>query len=362
MLTSPYPYFGGKSQVIRQVWKRFGHVRNFVDPFFGSGASILGRPEPFEGGETINDIDGYLANFWRAVAADPNLTAHYADWPVNENDLHARHAWLVSRRDNMQAKLEGDPDWYDPKIAGWWVWGMAAWIGGSFCSGQGPWHQVENADGVMELVRTEKSPAGVNHGRPSVGGHKADRGIHRKRIHLGQHGFGQGVNRQIPYVGGTNTFGQCVNRANAAIYEWFEALQQRFRRVRVCCGDWKRVLTPAVTSTHGTTAIFLDPPYSKEADRTDDLYRCDNLDIAHEAREWAVAHGEDPLFRIALCGYEGEHTLPKDWECFAWKTGGGMASQSAQGSINRARERIWFSPHCVKPKTYPLFERDTQNA
>lgn len=50
MLTSPYPYFGGKSKVIRQVWKRFGHVRNFVDPFFGSGASILGRPEPFEGG------------------------------------------------------------------------------------------------------------------------------------------------------------------------------------------------------------------------------------------------------------------------------------------------------------------------
>jgi hypothetical protein len=43
----------------------------------------------------VNDIDGYVSNFWRAVQADPELVAHYADWPVNEVDLHARHRWLV---------------------------------------------------------------------------------------------------------------------------------------------------------------------------------------------------------------------------------------------------------------------------
>ena len=90
---------------------------------------LLARPDPFDGLETVNDADGLLCNFWRAIKADPGATAHHADWPVNENDLHARHAWLVERKDSLQAQLEGDPEFYDPKMAGWWVWGMACWIG-----------------------------------------------------------------------------------------------------------------------------------------------------------------------------------------------------------------------------------------
>jgi hypothetical protein len=64
------------------------------------------------------------------------LIASWCDWPVNENDLTARHIWLVNRKDTLQAKLEGDPDYFDAKVAGWWCWGMACWIGGRFCSGE----------------------------------------------------------------------------------------------------------------------------------------------------------------------------------------------------------------------------------
>jgi len=53
--------------------------------------------------------------------------------------------------------------------------------------------------------------------------------------------------------------------------------------------------------------------------------------------------------RIALCGYEGEHLMPASWECVPWKAHGGY-SRSESGKANRARERIWFSPHCLKPE------------
>ena len=80
----PVTYFGGKRRVAGLVWPRFGDVVNYVEPFFGSGAMLLNRPMPFSGPETVNDADGFISNFWRAVVADPEGVAHAADWPVNE--------------------------------------------------------------------------------------------------------------------------------------------------------------------------------------------------------------------------------------------------------------------------------------
>ena len=67
---------GGKAPVATLVWRRFGRVANYVEPFFGSGAMLLARPsEHFDTDgartETVNDLDGMVANFWRALAADP---------------------------------------------------------------------------------------------------------------------------------------------------------------------------------------------------------------------------------------------------------------------------------------------------
>jgi hypothetical protein len=41
-------------------------------------------------------------------------------------------------------------------------------------------------------------------------------------------------------------------------------LAARLRRVRVCCGDWRRILTPSVTTYIGLTGVFLDPPYAHD--------------------------------------------------------------------------------------------------
>ena len=322
-LKPPFPYFGGKARAVGIVWPRFGEVRNYVEPFCGSLAMLLGRPDP-SGVETVNDADGLIANFWRATQHDPEAVAEHADNPVNENDLHARHAWLVGVKDSLQARLEGDPDYYDAKVAGWWVWGLSCWIGAGFCSGKGPWHVV---DGSL-----------VNAGDA-----------------------GRGVNRQLPHLGNA---GRGVNRQRDGLIDYFGEIRDRIRSVRVCCGDWSRVCGDAVlfpVAKNGPTAVFLDPPYADTAKRDSSLYRMECLSVAHDVRRWAIERGDDPRLRIALCGYEGEHEMPASWECVEGKAGGGhgYGGQSKAGYTNARRERIWFSPHCVKPMKSaqaPLFD------
>ena len=141
-LKAPFPWFGGKSRVSDLVWSRFGDVPNYVEPFAGSLAVFLGRPHAHKI-STVNDLDGFVANFWRALAADPEGVAEHADWPVNEVDLVARHVWLVNQKTAFTERLQADHDYYDVKVAGYWVWGICSWIGCGWCSGEGPW----NTDG-----------------------------------------------------------------------------------------------------------------------------------------------------------------------------------------------------------------------
>jgi hypothetical protein len=128
----------------------------------------------------------------------------------------------------------------------------------------------------------------------------------RFRCPTGGRGTGAGLHRKIPDVGKSNR----GDATATPILLWFDELATRMRRVRVVCGDWKRVCTPAVTVGIGTTAVFLDPPYADTANRTANIYSEDDNQVAHRVREWAIENGTNPAFRIALCGYEGEHEMP----------------------------------------------------
>jgi DNA adenine methylase len=160
---------------------------------------------------------------------------------------------------------------------------------------------------------------------------------------------GMGVHRKLSIGSGRGVHAQRC----ADLVGYFNELAARLRRVRVCCGDWKRVTTPCVTFNHGLTGVFLDPPYADTAKRTANIYAMDSLTVAHEVREWAIANGDNPKLRIALCGYEGEHQMPDDWACVPWKAHGGYAmlrhTGPGIGMENAKRERIWFSPHCLAP-------------
>jgi hypothetical protein len=315
-LKAPFPYFGGKSKVAPVVWERFGDVPNYVEPFAGSLAVLLGRPTP-PGTETVNDLDGWLTNFWRAVRTDPLQVAEYADWPVSELDLHARGDWLFYREEAPAfiERMRADPEYCCFKTAGWWVWGACSWIG----TGWGPRKM------------------------PHVG--DAGRGINRQMPHVGN--AGQGVNRKMPHVGDAGR--DSLQEYMVALQEYMVALSNRLRRVRVLCGHWSRLTGPSLTFRHGTTGVFLDPPYG-EGDM-DYAAGGNATGVALDARDWAVKNGDNPELRIALCGYAGAFTMPATWEEFEWKNKGGYGSQGdGAGRENATRERIWFSPHCHNPR------------
>ena len=305
-LAAPFPYFGGKSLACATVWAALGDPENYVEPFAGSAAMLLGRPNVGKV-ETMNDADGFVANFWRAVSHDADAAAESTDWPCNEADLFARHSWLVRQAPGLLELLHADPDYYDAKIAGWWCWGSCNWIGSGWCSGTGPW---------------------VHDGEKLVDG--------RQLPHLSA---GRGVNRQLPHL----SAGQ---GRTAYIYEWFGALQERTRNVRVAVGDWQRVLTESVTTRHGTTGVFLDPPYTKgEMD-----YAAGGVggDLSDKVRAWCAANGQDPKLRIVLCGHAGEHDglLANGWHLRAWTARKGYAVTD-EAVENSASETLWCSPHCV---------------
>lgn len=308
----PFPWFGGKSRAAPLVWERFGNVANYVEPFAGSLAVLLHRPHA-PGTETVNDKDCYLANFWRALAQDCDAVAAHADWPVNEADLLARHKWLIQQAD-FQSAMKTDPDFYDVKIAGWWVWGLCAWIGSGWCRQRG--------DGCPPKQLPHLGDAGM--------------GVHRKLSHLGN--AGMGVHRKLPHLGDAGR--------GERICAYLRSLSERLRGVRVACGEWDRVLGDSVTYRHGLTDIFLDPPYD-EAEHTVSYAAHSNISRAVSA--WAIANGDNPLMRVALCGYTGEHTMPESWDAVTWKARGGYGSRSnGRGRDNASRETIWFSPHCLQ--------------
>lgn len=351
-LKAPFPWFGGKSRVAHLVWNAFGDTANYVEPFAGSLAVLLGRPHAPRI-ETVNDLDCYLANFWRAVQYAPEEVARWADWPINEIDLHARHRWLVAQSE-FRERMRGDPEYFDARVAGWWVWGICQWIGGGWCA-ESNWNtEMHRPAGnrTAEHSRRPKlyAPTGVHRNNPPGAAtaeankrhslSRGARGVQRtadweqrpllrgSRGAAGQGIAATGLVKKLPLLSGGAGHGVGVHNRGVEygpVYEWMFALAERLRRVRVCCGD---------------------PPYLADF-RDPSLYGTESADVAHDVREWAIANGRNKKLRIALCGYEGEHEMPADWQCVAWKAAGGYAA-AAGNTENSAKERIWFSPHCAR--------------
>lgn len=301
-LRAPFPWFGGKSRAAHIIWPRLGDCKNYVEPFFGSGAVLLNRPGGAGQIETVNDLDCYVANFWRSLAADPQGVAHHAVSPLNEADLHARHKWLV-QQSQFRERMLSDPDYHDTKIAGWWVWGIGLWIGSGWCRDTSRKIPILTHGSTW---RTTRSLPHLNHGR----------GIHRSAVDVDQ---------------------------------WFGDLSERLSRVRVACGNWDRILSPAVTTSIGVTGVLLDPPYTG----TEGIYATSST-VAKDVMDWAEANGDNPKFRIALCGLEGDYQMPPAWTCIPWKAQGGFS----HGKTAHL-ERIWFSPHCLDPVSESFKSKQT---
>lgn len=297
-LTAPFPYFGGKRRAAPIVWQALGDPSGYVEPFAGSAAVLLARPSHLgRRVETLNDADGWLVNAWRSMQHDPHAVARHACGPVTEIDYHARLAWLQERRTpDLVAWLEGDPEHYDAKAAGWWLYVVACGIGDPW--GRGPWRVV---DGRLRKVS----------------------------------GTGDGTRRKLPHVG----------NAGQGLVRYLERIAARLARVRITCGSWERVVTPSVVRAgaggDGARAVFLDPPYSTSGD----LYVVGSATVGADARAWCETAPAE--LRVVLCGYDTEHDalLSKGWTVVQGKAGGGAGYSVNSG--NGRRERLWLSPSCL---------------
>jgi len=323
------------------VWQALGDVDHYVEPFAGSLAVLLGRPHPCNRpyySETVNDLDGFVVNAWRAMQFHPEETARHASWPVMEADKTARQIAVVKWRDERVLDLlAGSPEWCDPKMAGWWLWGVCAQIG----TIGGPW----TSDPVSGRIV------------------KQGRGVRRGLPHLT--GDGQGVNRpgtREPGVSALDALGVdgYHDVAMPELIRWFRHLSARLRHVRVLNGDWQRAVTGGASKTlsvlqGGTAGVFLDPPYDT-AERSATLYGHESVgdSLSAACRQWCLDHGDDPQFRIVLAGYDTEHVELEEhgWSVVEWfKAGhlrGGMGNIDRSGKGHQQhRERLWLSPHCL---------------
>jgi hypothetical protein len=380
-LKAPFPYFGGKSTVADVIWAALGQPKHYIEPFAGSCAILLNRPDynPIKHMETINDKDGYVANVWRSLQMEPDAVAKVCDWPVNHADLNARRRYLLKNAELLQ-NLCDDPEWHDVTMAGYWIWAASCWIG-SGLTRPGAMPDTTNAKGVHKISTAGQRP---HLDRPSEGGKGVHRkGISEKRPHLAHDGRGvaqlaaTGRGNQIPLL--NHEAGVCRRPCYGAsgahgvhkttltsdpdpemdvrdpytpgLYTWFRQLSERLRRVRVVCGDWKRVCGGDWQDDRGTCGMAFDPPYSEAAGRDKEIYHEESLVVADDVREWCRERGDRKTYRIVLCGYLEEHEslLNDGWTVHRWSAHGGFANRGngkTRGAINRHKEALFFSPYC----------------
>jgi hypothetical protein len=392
-MKAPYPYFGGKSTVASTIWKALGQPKHYIEPFCGSAAVLLARPDynPQKHMETINDKDGFVCNAWRGMQFAPDELARYCDHPVNHCDLSARRKYMNDHQD-LLLKLCDDPEYFDAKIAGYWIWAMSCWIGSGLI-----WPRarpdVANARGVHALCQIPQI----------VAGHEC--GVNRIS-QIPEIGDGKGINNQIPlsyetgvcrrpYIShagvGVNQTSICKRPCFSAksahgvhkvtlveesapaldvrdpytpgIYTWFRQLSERLRRVRVVCGDWTRVCGGNWQDDRGacgiffdpkdTCGFFFDPPYDPEkCGRDPKIYTQESATVSEDVRNWCIERGEWKTYRIVLAGYYEEHKILEEkygWTIHRWSAPGGFANRgkgNTKGEENRHKETLFFSPHC----------------
>ncbi len=313
-LKAPFPYFGGKKAVSDLVWQYLGDPRNYVEPFAGSLAVLLRRPTVGQI-ETVNDANHFIVNFWRSVRADPEKVAYHADAPVTEADLHARHRYLMFSEEARQslARVAFDPEAFDAKLAGWWVWGQCCWIGAGWCTSAAL--RSGGSDSREQIPELQHDSGTYGKGVVASAAHKrfteklpllnadfdkAGTGIHAKLPAIDSRGM-QGVhsagemqdkrpvlttdgrlNRGVvgmgrPQLGDAFDIGRGVNANKYAstceqrfawLRDWMLRLADRLRLVRVCYGHWDRICSSHTTMGRlGDTGAFLDPPYAHDCAR-----------------------------------------------------------------------------------------------
>ena len=392
MLRAPMPYFGGKRRAAPLVWERLGPVDTYIEPFCGSMAVLLNSPYGKRPREVVNDYDGLVCNFWRAIQHSPDRVAYYADYPTSHIDLTARIKYVRDHTPGMREMMQEDYVWHDAQIAGFWVWCVSNSISLNQPFG--------DADSSAVKLPNMTSEAGTNT-RPIMNSKGGGLGVQSQRLdldtarpHYAPHPGGQGCQAQrsdleqsVPFLttgqgitaNTKNTMGIAFPTSRQSVpfqsphgvaaqgkvdteYQhmtgdrlrsWFHALSQRLSKVYITARDWSTTLSPSVMGLTGANSakvcgIFLDPPYATATRKM--LYSNDSLDIAPAVKDWAIAHAA-PNVRVCVAGYIGDYSdWPEGWQAIPWGIDGIRMGGTKDVEHDRT-EVLWFSPSCIIPES-----------
>ena len=122
-------------------------------------------------------------------------------------------------------------------------------------------------------------------------------------------------------------------------------------------GDVRQYVEPFA----GSLAVLLGRPEWHEGTcetvNDADLYAVDDHHISIEVRDWAIANGDNPRYRIVLAGYFAEHAeiMPDTWRLHRYSASKSYGTTASVGhkkgnDANRHNECLWYSPHCLNPQ------------
>jgi DNA adenine methylase len=72
-MRTPLTYYGGKQRLARQIVPLMPKHRVYLEPFAGGAAILFAKPRAER--ETLNDLDGQIVRFWRALRDRPDELA-----------------------------------------------------------------------------------------------------------------------------------------------------------------------------------------------------------------------------------------------------------------------------------------------
>lgn len=123
-MRTPLTYYGGKQMLAPQIVALMPPHRVYVEPFAGGAAVLFEKPRAER--ETLNDLDGTIVRFWRAVRDQPEELAaavaatpwSRAEWRASldadvEDDVQAALRLLVSVEQSFQ---RGRSSWSRPSL------------------------------------------------------------------------------------------------------------------------------------------------------------------------------------------------------------------------------------------------------
>lgn len=289
----PFCYFGGKSKIASKVWELLGDPRQYIEPFCGSAAVLLARESSrAKTYETINDLDGFVSNFFRAAKLRPEEVQYYNSWAISELDYHALSKYVLDIKEGLVENLRNDLDYCDPKLAGLWARFRAHEIG----------HEMGN-----RITRSMPS----NDNKAPIDVHKLARRLQQVRILCGDW--------QRPVASSASLF-QSGSKSSTGIF--FDPPY----------GHGSGDLYPA--GGNDSTSI-VDEVFQRSLELLEEYPRSKGYDV-----------------RIVIACYEDGRETPEGWTKIKWMANKGLARSD---KTRRAEERLFASPGCtVQPDLISL--------